>query len=329
MLIGKIFKKDIDLKIEDEIQTMNKKLEINVKELKSVSAVDDKTFREEILKINNQIGFMNSDFENKVKTSQNTVENKISRFVEFDHNELLKDFLKSIERIDHLEASLIKHSDVIGGLQDSGSNQIENVSPTIRIKKELDKISLPQSNLKDPSQIESPLIKLEVIDENMHPKRNSNDFDKNFHDSFEKPVSEEPQTPNIFSTISTNKIATKMEKILGNNFNSSNEEITRLTNVVRKLETMVKLNSEETEILKHKLFIFMRGEKSRLNSQDELATSIKKGIHLFISQNKTNTQLPIFKNKTNVDYTNRTASVSPLRSLQTQVDQVSLNFICL
>ena len=110
------------------------------------------------------------------------------------------------------------------------------------------------------------------------------------HNSIERQLEDVDQIESIkrwktptskHSTIYRQKISDQIELTVGKEVAEIKRRITELFSMISKLKLNIDENSNEINITREKLFHFMRGEKSSIDTQNNLARSIKQGIKQF------------------------------------------------
>lgn len=290
-----------------EIDKLNIKLNDNIQELKSVTGVDDKTFREELRKVKQQIEVTECDFEDKINSLKHRIEKSIEMGALAKIQDLTDKMNQTTEKFDEIEKLVINHEDMIKNIgQNNSSRGEKNKNLTLNTKsnnaltphKEKDSATINFVTMEDEKTIEQ-------VDEKMFV-------------SIEHPLSENQMLHNDNSShtdINTEFISGKMDKIIGQDLSLFRADLSRLNTLVKRIEMMVQHNSIELENHSKKLIMFMRSGKSNISTQDQLISNIKtdirRGAHMSMTSKKLSMFVPNLKEMGN--------PLSPLKSLNTQI----------
>lgn len=273
--------------------------------MKSVSAVDEKTFSEAIekiartaktadRKINERIDTIKSGLKTGVdKGLQQNLDNLKSQVDEnCKENIEFQDFVKTqLNKLREQAAQLQIPLDEVQKSAVHRSRTKSSINRQLSPKKDSAsvKYSTIEENNKSPSahrisELEAEMLLPEQDEYNEQDQQRFKTEENEDMNSFEEEKGSFTKLRRDYtksskpSSLNTAKLNTKIENFVGKDIHSIHSQLINLVQIIEELKMKVNENSEGININSKKLLQFMRSQKSNLSTQQKLALSIKNGI---------------------------------------------------
>ena len=290
----------INEKLKDEISKIKRKFKREPIETQNTSSIDEETLKEITSGIFEKIENLKAQFDRKFRQFKDQTSTTSVIPVNEGNFDELHSFAREVnDKFKQIQSKFASEIENLKSMFQESQSILANVQKESELRSRTMSFNKPDSIKKNNKSIRKSINNGQINNGDINPSEfeqikvqegrieTYEDMMSNSSYTEQKQMEEESNSykEKRLRTISSKhssyynkKVSNQIELLVSNDIKDIRKQLKDVFNMLNKFRVTLNQNSNDIQIAREKLYIFMRGEKSSLDSQNDLAKSIKQGI---------------------------------------------------